>query len=347
MLEDSRTAAFNLLPLTFHGLVIESTNRCNAKCAMCYQSSGPKGSDDWGRFRLDSNAIKRAARSALTIPSIHPRFHLAGGEAFIYSNECFELISFARDCGYKYITATSNCFWAQNSAKAKKFSSTLSKCGLTQMEVSWDFWHMPFIDPKCIDNAILALSDHGIYVNLRVLTTIDHGTREALASLSQASISALSEISSGPVFPTGRAAKEIARDEFHYSHDLSGSCHSVLHLTVNARGDVYPCCAGADQTDALSYGNIACEDISTIYERMNSDPLLRVLVFFGVGALAPLIAAEHPVREENYASICHLCWDIFSSPILAAKVKDHFQNMAKRHELDLIRLISETAPNAM
>lgn len=339
MLTESRTAAYRLLPLTFHGLVVESTNRCNAKCAMCYQSSGPSGSDDWGAFRLSIGAIKRAMTEARSIPALHPRFHLAGGEAFIHARDCYDLFSHAKEVGYSHITTTSNCFWASTTDRAKHVAETLKKSGLTQIEISWDFWHTPYIASTCIENAIRACNENHIYVNLRILTTRDHGLREALALIDASALSCVSEISSGPVFPTGRAAKQLPKDKFFYGGGLSGACHSILHLTINAKGGVYPCCAGADQTDALSFGNVLDEGIGSIYEKMNSDPLLRVLVFFGVGALVPAIDELKSIDEKKYASICHLCWEIFSNPARASEVRSRFRALENEHEQLLYALI--------
>lgn len=339
---DSRSAAFRLLPLTFHGLVVESTNRCNAKCAMCYQSSGPTGSDDWGAFRLNIDAIKRAMLEVLSIPAVQPRFHLAGGEAFIHAKDCYELFAYARTCGYSSITTTSNCYWAATPEKADTVAITLKECGLTQIEISWDYWHQPYIESRCIDNAILACRRQDIYVNLRILTTKEHGPRESLSVLAPAALSAVSEISSGPVFPTGRAAKKLHKEEFHYGQNLSGACHSVLHLTVNAKGNVYPCCAGADQTDALAFGNILREGITSIYQRMNNDPLLRVLVFYGIGAFVPLLDERDSFKEKDYSNICHLCWDIFSNPTRVAQIKEHFRVIEERQKSYLLSRVQRS-----
>lgn len=329
MIADPRTAAYRSLPLTFHGLVVENTNRCNAKCAMCYQSSGPNGSDNWGAFRLNTDVIKRAMKEALSIPAMNPRFHLAGGEAFIHANDCYELISHAQSCGYLHVTTTSNCYWASTEKKAQNIANNLKNCGLTQIEISWDYWHMPFISTSCIENAIRACKENEIYVNLRILTTKEHGPRESLSVLEPSVLALVSEISSGPVFPTGRAAKKIPKEDIYYGRNLSGVCHSILHLTVNAKGNVSPCCAGADQTDGLAFGNINSEGILDIYQRMNSDPMLRILVFYGVGALVNLLEEKESICQKDYANICHLCWDIFSDPSRVVQIKDHFRSLEK------------------
>jgi len=62
--EAAKRISFQLMPVTFQALVVESTSICNAKCAMCYQSAGPKGSDVWGRSSLSSAEIETVVRDA-------------------------------------------------------------------------------------------------------------------------------------------------------------------------------------------------------------------------------------------------------------------------------------------
>ena len=100
------------MPMRFAGLVLENTNRCNARCAMCYQSSGPKGSDVLGQAHLPFEVMARLIREARQIPTLAPRFHLAGGEAFMHPEECLALFMIAKDAGYLDLTATTNAFWA-------------------------------------------------------------------------------------------------------------------------------------------------------------------------------------------------------------------------------------------
>jgi len=64
--------------LHFNALVIESTERCNARCAMCYQAAGPKGSDIRGDSELDLAAIERIIDQAIHLPNLGKRVHLSG-----------------------------------------------------------------------------------------------------------------------------------------------------------------------------------------------------------------------------------------------------------------------------
>lgn len=323
--------AFAQLPITFQGLVVENTSRCTAKCGMCYQSAGPRGSDVFGIAALSPDEVQTVLTDALRIPTLQRRFHLAGGEAFIRIGDCIRLFRAARDAGYVDITTTTNCYWARNAWEAMQVCQAIREAGLTRMEISWDFWHMPYISPEQVGHALDACQAVGIRTNLRVLTTTDHSLAEALAQLPAASLARASEISSGPVFPTGRAATALDRDTVFHVGDLGSNCQHVLHLTVNAQGNVYPCCAGADQTEGLSFGNVRDASIADIAARLQMSPMFRVLAKQGVGALVPILQeAGLWSAQERQSNICHLCWDIFSDPQRTQAVKDHFAGLESR-----------------
>ena len=318
------TELFLHMPIAFQGLVVESTTRCNARCGMCYQSAGPKGSDLLGDAALTAQEIKRVIDDALQIESLTRKFHLAGGEAFLNANQTIDLFAHARRAGFIDITTTTNAYWARTSAKATEITARARKAGLTRMEISWDFWHMPYIPAEAVINCLRACRDHGIATTLRLLTTTKHLAEEALAAIPDDALEAAAEISSCPVFPTGRAATSIPREEIFHADEVSGSCHSVLHLTVNGRGNVYPCCAGADQTTALSFGNIRDRPIHEIATAMNQSDMLRVLVFLGPQAILDLLPEDMAIRKVRHANICHACWEIFSDPVNAAAVSNWF-----------------------
>lgn len=327
----SSRAAFAELPIAFQGLVVENTSRCTAKCGMCYQSAGPKGSDVFGIATLSAEEVEKVLQDALQIETLQRRFHLAGGEAFINVDDCVRLFRAARNAGYVDITTTTNCYWAITPAKALQVCQSIRDAGLTRMEISWDFWHMPYVSPDHVSNALDACRTAGIRTNLRILTTTDHSVGEALAQLRPESIARASEISSGPVFPTGRAATAVDRNSVFHVGDLGANCQHVLHLTVNAQGNVYPCCAGADQTDGLSFGNVREESIVDIAAKLQMSPMFRVLAKQGVGALVPILHKAGLFNGvERHSNICHLCWDIFSDPLRTQAVKTHFAALERR-----------------
>ena len=304
--------SFQLMPLTFNALAIESTNRCSARCAVCYQSSGPKGSDVVGEFSLLREEIERLIAEAIGIRSLVRRFHLAGGEAFLEMDDCLCLFNAARQAGYTDISATTNAFWAGSRKRAYEICRDLREAGLLRLEISCDYWHLEFVPAHAIENCIFACSEAGIDTQLRLLTTRSHPVTETLSLLSHKALAKVDCITSSPVVPAGRARSEIDDSEFQFKDELAGACHGVLNLAVNSRGYVYPCCAGLDQTEHVAFGNIRSDSLPEICERMNNSMMLRMLVFEGPRSFLPMLRAGGAGLSESHVNYCHLCFDIFS-----------------------------------
>lgn len=317
------------MPITFNALVIERTSRCNAKCAMCYQSAGPKGSDDLGNVALSVEELTPVILTAGAIAEVQPRFHLTGGEAFLQMDDCFRLFAVARSAGFFDITSTTNAFWARTPSRAEIVMAALAKAGVTGLEVSWDIWHMPYIPASAIENCLRAARNHDIDVNLRLLTTRTHTIEEALAPIAEDALEAAQRISSGPVFPSGRASKTLNRSDLYTQGSMDDNCHSFLNLTVSANGLVAPCCAGVDQTEGLGLGNIRDEPISEIVTRMQRSPMLRALVFEGLSSFLPILErAGFDPEPEGHTSICHMCWSVFKDPQRSAAIRDYFSKLS-------------------
>lgn len=317
--------AFLTMPITYQGLVVESTTRCNAKCGMCYQAAGPQGSDIIGKGVLEEETIARVIREVAEIPEVAERFHLAGGEAFLKIDTCIRLYAIARESGYVEISSTSNAYWAKRMGEARDVADQARAAGLRRLEISWDYWHSPYIHPGAINNCLVACHEAGINTNLRLLTTKSHSSGEALAMLDAAALDCASEISSCPVFPTGRAITTIDADDIYHSGNLSSTCDSVLHLTVNGQGNIAPCCAGADQTDGLIFGNVRDRPVGDIVREMNASPMLRALVFLGPGTLLGILEEKGLEAKRDFASICHLCWTVASNADHMKILKNYFE----------------------
>ncbi len=325
-----------LLPMVFNALVVESTTRCNAKCGMCYQGAGPKGSDYLGDHALSVEEIQQVLRSALAIPSLNRRFHMAGGESFIKIEECVEIFGYATSIGYIDVSCTTNAYWAADLLKARKLAQRLRDAGLLRAEISWDYWHGPHISVQAINNAFHALAANDIAINLRVLTTRDHSAEEALAMLSPAALAKVGNVSSAPVYQVGRAME--IDDSQIYPGDEDGTCHNGLNLTVNAKGFVYPCCAGFDQTNSELFGSIRDRDIATIADAINRSLLVRMVVFEGINSLRPILEHLGESLKPKYSSICGMCFEVFSDPRKVEKLTRFFADLEADALQDALRL---------
>lgn len=302
------------MPLTFNALVVEYTTRCTAKCAMCYQAAGPKGSDILKSARLPEDTIRRLICEARSIESLEPRFHITGGEAFLDEDMLLRLVSFARDEGFATLTTTTNAFWAATAERAHETCRRAWEAGLTGMEISWDHWHRPYVDAEAVGNCLDACAATGIDANLRILSSRAHSYAEALALIRSSSLEKAGSVTCAPLHPTGRASRELDLDDIHEQGSLDDTCHSILNLTVNPRGDVSPCCAGLDQLSAYSFGNVREQPLRDIAERLNRSPIVRTLVFRGVRHLQAAMKEAGAELDGDYRSICHMCWAMFSNP---------------------------------
>lgn len=335
------------MPLTFSSLVVESTNRCNARCGMCYQSAGPKGSDWAGKRSLSVPEIETVLRDAVRIPSLARRFHLSGGEAFLDIEGTVHLFGVAREAGFLDITAVTNAFWAKLPAQARALTRRIRDAGVTTLEISWTYWHSQWVAAEAVSNCLEACRDAGIETNLRVLTTRSHTIEEALERLRPAAAESAARITSGPVFATGRAAREIDPDDLWQTRgSLDESCHSVLNLTVNALGNVFPCCAGIDQTDTFLFGNIRDLSIVEIAERMNRSPVVRMIVFRGIRSLLPILAEAGIDIGDKFNNICHMCWSIFSRKENAQAIEAWFERASVRSLERVVRALESEIATA-
>ena len=327
---DNRLAA--LMPVRFNALVIETTNRCNAKCAMCYQSSGPKGHDQWGKHSMDRERLVRIIEEAPRIPNLDSRLHIAGGEAFLNANDVYALVEAGRRAGFADITLTTNAFWGVSAERALSVCERLSDAGVTGLEISWDFWHLEYIQPECVSRVLGAAQSVNISTNLRILTTKRHSVHEAIDLLGDGVLHA-TIITHGPVFRSGRAVSQIDPDEFYRKGVTpADNCHAALNLALNSTGDAFPCCAGIDQTKGLGLGNAKDESIVDIARRMSQNLWIKKLVFGGVLSVERIVTegrGDAPAIDEE-DSMCSRCWSLFSDEQNVAVVKKYSENLEHR-----------------
>jgi len=339
---------YTLMPMTWNSLVVELWTRCTARCAVCYQSAGPQGTDGKGIQSLGVDTAERVIRESAAIETLVPRFHLSGGEPFLDLEACLRLSECAREVGFLDITAVTNAFWGVPRKRALKTARALREAGVTTLEVSWDSWHRAFVPPEAVANCLDACHEWEIETNLRVLTTRSHPVAEALSWLPRPTVQRTSRITSGPAFRSGRAALEIPEDDFYTSRSgLDWPCHGSLNLTVTADGNVYPCCAGMDQTTGYVIGNVHESSLADIAWAIDRSPIIRTVVFRGIVALADIIEARGVSVGRDYFNTCQMCRAVFSSPERVQAAVDHFvevQGRAIRELMELLRAAEQVCP---
>jgi hypothetical protein len=311
--------------LRFHALVLETTDRCNAKCGMCYQSAAPHGSDVRGDSHLPLEVSLRVVEEASELPEVASRVHVSGGEAFLYYDETLTIMSHAKSLGFLNIGSTTNGFWATNRPTAERRCTELVEAGLDYLEVSLDYWHLPYISLDRIRTLLWACRRAGIKLILRTLSSRSHHLDELLGGFNAVELLHVM-IANGRVHPVGRAAHEVPEAEIYFG-DTKGCCEHMLSLTIAPNGNVYPCCAGADMTDSMASGNVREESLGDALFKMKTDRTIREVIHSGSGELIPIVRklGYGDRLKPQYSSICHLCWDIFKDAEVSAALRSHYQ----------------------
>lgn len=311
-------------PLYFDQLVVQTTWRCTASCAMCYQSAGPGGSDLYGQAALSVEDLGPVLDGMRDVSMLEPHFHLVGGEALINLPKVLTLLSMACDAGFRERTLTTNGFWGRNPETAARHCAGLREAGLTRLDISWDRWRRPFITGEAISNCLEQAAAQRLPARLRLLLSTEDTVESLLADLRPDAIARAVEIYSDTVAATGRAAHRLSPGSIPGGRSLDAACFRDLSLTVNPAGDVYPCCSGLDQTRSLHFGNVRETPISEIVSRMDRSPLLRKIVFDGAASLLPLLPGKGQRIRAGRSSVCSLCWAVFSDAESIAALKTHF-----------------------
>ena len=326
--------------LEFHALVLETTDRCNARCGMCYQSAGPKGSDVRGDHNLTLDTTLRVIEEAARLPNLASRLHVSGGEAFIKYANTLRAFQRAAEVGFLNIGTTTNGFWAINDRIAEKKCVELVQAGVTYFEVSMDHWHLPYIPLKRVRTLLRAARRVGVNVILRTLSSRSHHLEGLFDEFSDEELFE-THIGNGRVAPVGRAATEIPMTDVYEGQGPVGRCEDMLCLTVAPNGNVYPCCAGADMTDSLASGNVNSDSLPEIVFKMETDRTIREIVHSGTGSLIPIVQelGFGDRLQPSYASICHLCWDVFKDDEMASALRGYF---ADKQLSELVSLLEAT-----
>jgi organic radical activating enzyme len=333
------------MPFYFHSLVVESTDRCNANCAICYQDARSSTEIPKKFNTLSLEDIVNVIEQAALLPNLNRRFHLAGGEAFLEKEKSLKIYSAAKENGFINLTGTTNGYWAKNRKSGLAFARQLKHAGVTSLEISADIWHQNYVKPDTICNCIDVCKEVGIATTLRMLANKRHSHQEAMSTLRIESLEKADRITCGKVFYVGRARQILDANDF-YQQGASGKCFNMLNLAVSCRGGIFPCCAGLDQSQHIGFGTIWSSTIRDAVDNMSKSDVLRMIVFLGAENLSVILSETQNrlPRPETFSNMCELCWLVFSKEHFASKIKQHFLELEhKSIDMALQYLAEETS----
>lgn len=319
-------------------LAIMMTYHCNFLCEHCSVSAGPNTNTV-----LPSYLMKKAIEQAYVVSTIRC-IVFTGGESTLYLEQLKEGIAHASKMGF-VTRLVSNAWWAKTLNNAIAFLGDLVKCGLNELNISYDDFHSPYLEQfggeNNICNAVKAATELGltiifgalIYKNAKV-------TNEYLRYLlSEKGIKGDIQYLEGFISPFGRAKEKLSSDYIIPYDDKTtyGACKEVgSTMLLLPEGNVLACCGHAvfsETQKLLLVDNISSNiQLWQIVERIQRNVLYWWFHLEGPSSVLKEIGIETKVNN-----ICELCqclaanWDKLNS--LGNKKVEIFSQLKKQKSL--------------
>lgn len=293
------------------------TNKCNILCGHCGVESGPQEST---LLTLEEVLVHI---SALSSSGIVEAIHVSGGEPFLYQDEMRRIARCGLTAGVQ-VAVNTNGFWGRHSARAGVMLDSMA--GLSQIILSTDAYHEPFLSLEIVRNAAQVALSRDLLVDIYVCTPAGRRT-EFVDRLELCLGEEL--LAQVPVvvttLETGGRADFIPEAHWRQTSEglPSGRCDLVNRPVILEDGDVLACCnttvAKRCKHSPLIVGNTHREPLPEILHRAREDNLLQAIRCFGPRFLAERLEPDERAqlnREYREGDICALCSDIMSDPHL-------------------------------
>lgn len=307
-------------PLRFDGLKIAASWRCNALCAHCAVSSGPRRCEALAPDRVLA-CIDDAAELGMRV------VEFTGGEPLLHPRELAAFMERAHGHGLRVVLDT-NAFWATTPDTARRRLGELRRRGLARIALSTDRFHQAFIPLPRVVHALEAARELGIAASVTVCHLKDDPTLlETVAVLYRST----PHIDFQAVAPSGRASALPRERMLRLPAARAGlPCHGMTP-TVTPEGRVTLCCAPpmylpveAARVSPLVLGWLDEEPLAHILRRAQENPFLQLLESRGTGEvlarLDRLLPGVFQPRAEGYCSSCDLCVEVLGSGPLLSRI---------------------------
>ncbi len=305
------------------------TNTCNFRCRHCCNES-----DARKVASLDVDEILRCVDQTAGCAGIR-EIGISGGEPFLFRATLSTVIRYAAERGLP-AQVTTNAFWARSEQRAHDILASLREDGLRGLNISTSRFHLDFIRTERLVFAAQAAVDLGLVTRVNYVTTRSFHLEDSKRLFGQ--LADALEFMPMPCIPAGRAAEQVAPDEFEPRPGLPlGSCERFFrNLAIDYTGGAYPCCSPGGFTEPLRVGNIREQSVDEILDGMDQNLLIQILRSLGPTYFAPFIRDRlgETALDGPFVDQCHFCHTIMSDTRMEAVVRDAVAQL----ETDLSRL---------
>lgn len=308
------------------GLMLSHT--CNITCRHCGILSSPHNKN---RMRMED--ARRWIVEASHVPIVK-HINFTGGEPFLFQDEHAELLALCRSLklGARMVT---NGFWARTVKDGLRVLGRMKDAGLTEINFSADVFHLEFLEPQTLRNALECARQLGFcrivsFVSDFRQDPLDHFSalygipRDDLLPLIPAEIiprlkdpqtapavKAKVLVYAGGLIGLGRAAEYPGDLRWFPLDELSdGCCLEVVNKPViYPDGDLQACCCAGGKMSPFTIGNLHRERLDVLLDRMFARAQFQFINTNGPKALFKLVAAARPdlPKQDRYTSICEMC----------------------------------------
>ncbi|MCE5260105.1 MAG: radical SAM protein, partial [Chloroflexi bacterium] len=217
-------------------LKIDMTYQCTAQCAHCRFgcTSLPQPVIEREMARRVMADLVRINRLELVV--------LLGGEPGLFPTRMLEILGDAARLGLRTRLET-NAFWALDEASARAFLRPLRKLD-TQIGLSLDAYHAPFVPPARISCAVRTLEAWGMdysietgFVDIQARSHPADGLSMRLLAELEASLghTFAGRLYQGPLFFVGRSARTLAGEAAHGRGLPTETCPAVPWWSCSAQ----------------------------------------------------------------------------------------------------------------
>lgn len=322
-------------------LGIYITFRCPLECAHCGVESHPRRAEVIDESFVLDQIDKVAAHGGIRM------LHLNGGEPFLERHLLREVCRKAVELGLD-VAVTTSAHWASSIARARTILAEMP--ALTQMMISTDIYHLPFLSLDNVRNAVEAGLEKGIVTQVAVCTP--HGEADDfVVSLQEKlgeEILARVKLILFPLDPVGRADSMSEAHWREIREELpQGRCHQLNRPVLLPDGTLSACCntlvtnKRPGSPNPLKLGNCRDRDLDELL--LEADRNLYVqAIRVGGPALLARIALQHGADGQlagryRKGDICHLCDDVLHNQVVQKTLERALADPGVKKEIGFLR----------
>jgi hypothetical protein len=323
--------------LQTYQLTVLTTNNCTAACAHCCMSSEPRRT---GQLTFDQ--IRRYVDEALEAAPLQLLI-FAGGEPLLLGPHLYRSLEHAAERGLATRLVT-NASWAVTPSRAQRVARRLFEAGLTELNISIDDYHLPYVSPMRVKHAfdaarclpfLAVVLIHAVGPQTRFNgEDLDQLIGESLPRLyTEEGVRCPTEpgpdrpflaVSNTTAQAVGRAATAMADGEFYIdtawerrAREIGGCPWAVRSPAISPDGHLVSCCGfEATGNEILDIGDLAEAAVGALLDRADDSLALNAIATVGPYRIMDHLRVVEPDLPfaKAHSGICAVCQDLVSNP---------------------------------